>query len=138
MIIHIYHLNMLAVLVSAIILSVLGAIWYSPPLFAKPWAAMLGIKMEPGKRDGMLLAMTASFICDFVLAFILDHVIVWSQAFSFGHGAVAGVLMWIGFIAAPNLPQGLYERRPFNLFAINGGYWFVGLFIVGGLLGSWR
>jgi hypothetical protein len=51
---------------------------------------------------------------------------------------VIGVLVWIGFIAAPNLPQGLYEKKPFKLFAIHGGYWFVGLFIVGGLLASWR
>jgi hypothetical protein len=133
-----HPLNNLAILVSAIILWILGAIWFSPALFAKPWMQLLGVKMEPGKRDGMLLGMTASFIGDLVLSFILSTIIMWSNSTGFVHGAVLGVLVWIAFIAAPNLPQGIYEKRPFKLFAITGGYWFVGLIIVGGLLATWR
>lgn len=136
---HVHHsLNFLAILVSAIILWVLGAIWYSPALFAKPWMELLGIKKESAKSSAMMLGMVSSFICDLVLAFILDHIIVWSHATGFGYGCVIGILIWIGFIAAPNVPQGIYEGRPFKLFAINGGYWFVGLLIIGGLLASWR
>jgi hypothetical protein len=133
-----HSLNNLAILVSAVILWVLGAIWYSPALFAKQWIQLLGIKVEPGKKDGMLLGMTASFIGDLVLSFILSTIIMWSNATGFGKGAVIGVLVWMAFFAAPNLPQGIYERRPFKLFAINSGYWLVGLFIVSGLLASWR
>jgi hypothetical protein len=36
------------------------------------------------------------------------------------------------------LPQGIYEGRPFKLFAINQGYWLVGLMIVGAMLAVWR
>jgi|ERR1700733_1417092 uncharacterized protein DUF1761 len=143
--IHLQTLNYLAVLVSAVILWVLGAIWYSPALFAKPWMELLGIKKGEGKQSGLILGMVASFIGDLVLSFILAHIIIWANAFGFAtsafgfaNGGVLGVLIWIGFIAAPNLPQGIYERRPFKLFAINGGYWLVGLFIVGGLLAAWR
>jgi hypothetical protein len=140
-----HPLNHLAILVSGIILWVLGAIWYSPALFAKPWMAILGIKKEEGKKSGLMLGMVASLIGDLVLSFILAHIILWANAFGFaatafgfGNGCVLGVLTWIGFIAAPNLPQGIYEGKPFKLFAINGGYWLVGLFLVGGLLGAWR
>ena len=132
-------LNQFAILVSAIILWMLGAAWYSPPLFAKPWMEMIGARREPGKKDGLLLGMTASLLCDLVLSFVLANIIVWSHIpRTFGKGAVIGVLMWIGFIAAPNLPQGIYEKRPFKLFAINGGYWLLGLFIVGGVLAVWQ
>lgn len=133
-----HALNNLAILVSAIILWILGAIWFSPALFAKPWMQLLGIKMEPGKRDGMLLGMTASFICDLVLSFVLSTIIMWSNSTGFANGAVLGGLVWIAFFAAPNLPQGIYERKPFKLFAITSGYWLVGLLIVGGLLATWR
>ncbi len=136
--IHFPSLNNIAILVSGIILWVLGATWYSPPLFAKPWMELSGAKREPGKKDGLLLGMVASFIGDLVLSFILACIIAWSHQTGFKYGCVIGVLMWIGFFAAPNVPQGLYERKPFKLFAINGGYWLVGLFIVGGLLGSWQ
>jgi hypothetical protein len=140
-----HSLNYLAILVSAIILWVLGAIWYSPALFAKPWMEMLGIKKGESKKSGLMLGMISSFVGDLALSFILAHIISWANAFGFatsafgfGNGCVLGVLVWIGFIAAPNLPQGIYEGRPFKLFAINGGYWLVGLFLVGGLLGAWR
>jgi hypothetical protein len=143
--IHLQTLNYLAIVVSAVILWVLGAIWYSPALFAKPWMELLGIKKGEGKQSGLILGMVASFIGDLVLSFILAHIIIWANAFGFAksafgfaNGGVLGVLVWIGFIAAPNLPQGIYEGRPFKLFAINGGYWLVGLFIVGGLLAAWR
>lgn len=133
-----HSLNNLAILVSAVILWVLGAIWFSPALFAKPWMEMIGAKREPGKRDGLLLAMTCSFIGDLVMSFVMAVIIMWSNTTGFKYGCVAGTLMWIGFFAAPNLPQGLYEKRPFKLFTITSGYWLVGLFIVGGLLASWR
>ena len=131
-------INYLAVIVCALILWILGATWYSPLLFAKKWMALIGITREPGKRDGLLLGMTASLFGDVVMSFILANIVLWSGTAGFGKGSVLGVLVWMGFIAAPNLPQGLYEKRPFKLFAINSGYWLLGLFIVGGVLGAWR
>ncbi len=136
--IHPHSLNYLAILVSGLLLWFLGAIWYSPVAFAKPWMEILGIKKGESKQSGLILGMVASFIGDVVLSFILAHIIFWANATGFANGCVLGVLVWIGFIAAPNLPQGIYERRPFKLFAINSGYWLVGLFIVGGLLAAWR
>jgi hypothetical protein len=136
---HIHHsLNHLAIITSGVLLWFLGAGWYSPPLFSKPWMAMLGIKKGDHKKNGLLMGMIASFICDIVVAFILDHLVIWSGANTFGWGALVGFIAWVGFFAAPNLPQGIYENRPFKLFAINNGYWLVGLLAVGGLLAVWR
>jgi len=135
---HLHHFNHLAVLASALILWVLGAIWYSPALFAKPWMAALGIVMNPGKKKGLAAGMVASLVGDIIVAFVLLHMILWSGAGSFAEGAFVGFLCWLGFFAATQFPQGIYERRPWQLFAINAGYWFVGLLIVGGVLAVWR
>jgi len=132
------EINYLAVLSCAILLWILGAVWYSPALFAKKWMQLIGVTRGAGKRDGLLLGMTASFFGDLVMSFIVANILVWANITGFQRGAVLGVLLWIGFIAAPNLPQGLYEKRPFKLFAINSGYWLVGLLIVGGILASWH
>ena len=118
-----HSLNFVAILVSAVILWLLGAIWYSPVLFAKPWMEMLGIKKGEGKQSGLAVGMVASFIGDLVLAFVLAHIVAWAHATGFKYGCVLGVLAWMGFFAAPNLAQGIYEGRPFKLFAINNGYW---------------
>jgi hypothetical protein len=135
---HHLHFNHWALLVSALILWFLGAIWYSPVLFAKPWMALL--KIDPSKTNSktMVPGMIASFIGDLILSLVLAHIVLWSGADSCGWGAFIGFLVWLGFFAAPNLPQGIYEGRPFKLFAINNGYWLVGLMIVGALLAVWR
>ena len=56
---HLHHFNFLAILVSAVILWVLGAAWYSPPLFAKPWMAALGITPDPTNKKGLVPGMIA-------------------------------------------------------------------------------
>lgn len=135
---HHLHFNHLAVIVSALILWFLGAVWYSPVLFAKPWMAMLGIQKDASNKRSLVPGMIASLICDLVLSFILAHVILWAGVATFEWGALIGFICWVGFFAAPNLPQGIYENRPFKLFAINNGYWLVGLIVVGGLLAVWH
>lgn len=132
-----FQLNHLAILVVAVILWLLGALWYSPAGFGKKWMVMVGISKD-AKPKGMMLGMVSSFICNVVLAFVLDHLIVWANAYTFKWGAFIGSLVWIGFFATPSLPQYIYEGRPFKLFAINYGYWFLGLIIAGGVLAIWR
>jgi hypothetical protein len=134
---HHLHLNHWAILVSALILWLLGAAWYSPALFAKPWMAALGIQ-KGSNTKGLATGMISSFIGDLLLSLVLAHIVLWSGADSFAWGAFIGFLAWLGFIAAPAFPQGIYEGRPFKLFAINSGYWLVGLLLSGALLAVWH
>lgn len=131
------HFNHLAVLVSAVFLWMLGAVWYSPLLFAKPWVEIIGRKMGE-KPKGLVLGMVSSFIGDILAAFVLAHMVLWSGANSLAWGAFIGFIAWLGFIASPAFPQSVYEGRPFKYFAINGGYWLIGLVVVGGLLAVWH
>jgi hypothetical protein len=130
-------LNFWAVLVSAVVLWLLGAFWYSPILFAKPWAAIVGRKMGE-KPKGVVRGMVSSFIGDLLVGLVLAHFVVWSGSQTAGSGAFIGFASWLGFIAAPAYPQSIYEGRPFKYFAINGGYWLIGLVAVGVLLAVWR
>jgi Protein of unknown function (DUF1761) len=134
---HMHHFNLWAVLVSALILWFLGAAWYSPGLFAKPWMAALGI-VPGGPKKGLAAGMIASFAGDLLVAFVLLHFVLWSGASNAGTGAFIGFICWLGFFAATQFPQGIYESRPTKLFLINGGYWLVGLLIAGGLLAVWQ
>lgn len=135
---HIHHqLNHWAILVCAVFLWILGAFWYSPALFAKPWIAIVGRKMGEQPK-GVVFGMVSSLIGDLLLALVLDHFIIWSQSSTFGAGALIGFICWVGFVLGPLFPQHIYEGRPRTYFAINGGYWFVGLIVAGGILAAWR
>ena len=135
---HHLHFNHLAILVSAVIQWLLGAVWYSPALFAKPWAAMVGISKDSSKTSSMVFGMISSFIGSLVTSFVLAHVVLWSGTQTFAFGALIGLILWMGFIAAPRWASYIYEGRPFKLYAINTGYWLVALVITGGLLAVWR
>ena len=135
---HVYHLiNLWPVLVSAVILWVLGAAWFSPPLFAKPWSAIIGRPMGEKPR-GVAWGMICSFIGDFLLAFILVHVVIWSGAVTWMDGIHIGAITWVGFVAAIMYPQSIYEGRPVRYFTITGGYWLIGFLIIGVVLTVWR
>jgi fatty-acid desaturase len=133
---HLAPVNYLAVLVAAIIQWLLGWLWYSV-LFAKPWKAMVGAGLET-KKNNMALAMVLSFICSLVLCFVLAHLVLWAGTGALTWGLLIGVIVWAAFIAAPLTVQHIYECRPFNLYAINTGYWLVALVISGGLLAVWH
>jgi len=134
-----HHMNGWAVLVSALGLWFLGAVWYSPAMFAGAWMKALGIVPDPAKKNKTLAAgMIASLLGDLLMAFILLHFIVWSGADTFGAGAFVGFISWLGFFAATQVAQGIYEGKPAVLFWINGGYFLVGLVGMGGVLAVWR
>src|SRR2546425_787367 len=68
------HVNALAVLVAAVLTMVLGAVWYSPVLFAKQWMAAQGHTpeaLEQMKRKGMIRAYAVSFLCYLVTAYVV-------------------------------------------------------------------
>lgn len=134
---HHQHFNHWAVIVSALILWFLGAAWYSPLLFARPWTEIVGRKLGE-KPKGVVHGMVASLIGDLLLAFVLAHIVGWSGAPTVGWGVFVGFICWLGFVVAPLYPQRIYEGRPFKYFAINSGYWLVGFLITGALLATWR
>ena len=131
------HFNPWAILVSALAFWFLGAVWYSPVLFAKPWMAAQGISPE-GQKKGFAVAMISSLIGNLLTAFVMLHFILWSWANTASMGAFIGFLCWLGFFVGIQFPQSLYEKRPLLVFAINAGYWFVGLLGMGALLAVWQ
>jgi hypothetical protein len=130
------------VLAGGAILWVLGALWYSPLLFAKPWVAIVGRKMGEQPK-GVYWGMIASFLGDVFLAFVFLHILRWQHvlhphaAFTVLEGIHVGLLCWVGFIAAVQYPTTIYEGRPSKYFLINGGYWLIGFVALGALFAVW-
>jgi len=135
---HHLQFNHYAILVCALIQWFLGAIWYSPVLFAKPWMAIVGIQPGNAKKSSMITGMILSFVGSLMLSFVLAHMVIWAGATTAAWGALIGFIAWAGFMAAPLAASYVYEGRPFKLFAINLGYWLVGLVVSGILLAVWH
>jgi hypothetical protein len=133
---HHLHLNHAAILVAALVQFFLGALWYSL-FFVKPWMAFTG-HTKGEKPKGIAVAMLSSFIGALLMSFVLAHVVIWSGATTLGWGVLIGFICWLGFIAGPLFSETIYEKRPYGLFFINGGYWLAVLLISGALLAVWH
>jgi hypothetical protein len=129
-------INWLALIVAVIARMVLGAVWYSPPLFVKPWLAASGMS-EAQMKAGLPKALAADLVGTIVMAFVLVHAVKYAGAQGIAQGAAVGFLNWLGFVAVTTLSATLHEHRPFKLWLISNGYQLVALLIMGAILAAW-
>jgi hypothetical protein len=134
-------INYPAVVASAAAYWVLGALWYSPLLFARPFIALKGFTPE------QLAAVEAqshageiglAFVSSLVLAYVLAHFVKFTGAETVRTGMVTGFWLWLGFVLTTNLETVIFEGRPVGLYLINNGYHLVGMLGMGALLAVWR
>ncbi|MEK6826135.1 MAG: DUF1761 domain-containing protein [Nanoarchaeota archaeon] len=84
------NINLLAVLVSAIVMQLIGMFWYSKSAFGKSWMQLMGFndkKISKAKKKGMGKLYIISFISSLVLAYILALFIKTSGVRTGGGGA---------------------------------------------------
>ena len=130
-------INIWALIVAALIRVALGALWFSPVAFLPRWRAIVGLD-EAKMRAGLPRAVAVDVVGALVMAFVLVHAVVYAGATTIGQGAAAGFFNWLGFIAVVQISATLHEHRPFAYFAINAGYNFIALLIMGAVLAIWR
>ena len=133
--------NLTAVLVAAVATMVVGFLWYSQLLFGKPWMNLVG--MTPGHMEdakaGMGKTYGLSFLGSLVMAYVLANVVSLTNAVSWQSGAMAGFLMWLGFVATTGANEFIYavKPKPWNLYLINQGYQLVNFLVMGAILATW-
>jgi hypothetical protein len=140
---HFHHINLLAVLVAAIATMVVGFLWYSPLLFAKPWMKEMGYdpndkaKTEEMKKSAGP-AYGGSFLASIVSAFILALFLHWLRVESLHFGLMVGFHVWLGFVATVQFTSALFTKQSMKLFGINTGYQLVCYVAMGAILAVWK
>jgi hypothetical protein len=75
-----------------------------------------------------------------VMAYVLANVIaVFNYAFDGGIGnvgMVAGIWMWVGFIAPAMIGHVIWEGRPWKYWFITAGYYLVSLMLMGTIIAT--
>lgn len=134
--------NLLAVLSAGVACMVIGFLWYSPFLFAKPWMIAMGYDPEDKariaemqKKAGPLYGI--SFLVTLLSAFVLGKIIFHLAIATSLYGMKAGLAVWAGFVMTVQLTDKLFGNRPWELFFINTGYQLVCYLVMGAILGKW-
>src|SRR5438094_8878091 len=101
------NINIFAVLVAAVLTFVLGAVWYSPVLFAKQWMAAQGYtpeKLEEMKRKGVTRAYAVSVLCYLVTAYVMAPLASDTNSTTLAQGLGVGFLSCLGFSPTVGIP----------------------------------
>lgn len=130
-------INIWAVVVAAGINMVIGALWYSPALFANPWSDMLGKdlkSMRENATQGYIAAIVASLVMSYVFALVIET----TQARDAISGASIGFWLWLGFVATTTMVDYVFAGHRKKLYLINVGYPLAALVVMGAILGAWK
>jgi hypothetical protein len=130
----------LAFLAAAVAAWLIGALWYSPVMFAKPWVKAHGYTPEQlaamQVMQGKVIAATlvAMILMAAVLQVFLRHL----GADSAGDGVQWAFHSWLGFAVPLGFIAHLYSQKKIAAWLIDAGYQLVYLLVMGAILGAWH
>jgi hypothetical protein len=130
-------INWLAVVVSTLAFYALGALWYSPLLFVKPWMKELNITKEDTNKVSMAKILPLTFLLSFIMVTNLAFFLA-DPKITAGTGALYGFLTGFGWVGMAMILTSLYELRGWRYMLINTGYMVVGFTMSGVILGAWK
>lgn len=132
--------NWLAVVVTAIVVFMIGGMWYAP-LFGKAWVKAQGFTEEQVKEMQAKMSppiffggMLASY---FVLALVVAVIFHAGGIQSASAGAMWGFLFWL-IHAAFKMTDHIASGKVFAAFTIDASFQLIALLVTGVILGAWR
>jgi hypothetical protein len=132
-------INWLAVIVSAVAYFILGALWYSPLLFAKPFIRYRfgEAGMPKNSESGQPLEYLFTFLIELVAAVVLAIFVKMAGAVTLLDGVAVGLVAAVGFAASTSFVYTIFSGPHKMLWVINTGYVLVAFAIMGAILALW-
>jgi hypothetical protein len=128
------QVSWLGVIVGAAVYFFLGALWYSPPLFAKPWQAAIGWDESKPQPQTNPMTYVVPALLYLIAAIAMAIIAAATGTDSISEGLVLGLITGLGFALPmvgveatfdPNKP------KPMTWFLITVAYHLIGFAILG-------
>ncbi|GAC1392190.1 MAG: DUF1761 domain-containing protein [Vulcanimicrobiaceae bacterium] len=129
------RINHLAVIAAAVVYFLFGYIWYSL-LFGGMWRSLEGMTATSSMPAPSILIGT--FVLGLIIAYIMAIALGKAADNTAAEGMQFGLFMSIGLVATAMLIMSLNEGKPMALWAINAGYFVIGITIMGAIIGGWK
>ena len=132
------EINVLAIIVSWIVLYGLGALWYGP-FFGKQWMKLA--KPEEAHmqktKDKTGLMYTLGGIQFLIIVIAVAVLFSLFKVDSFGDAIVFGLLSWTAYIGAISVGDILWLGKRKKLWLLNNAYYLIGFLLVSIILALW-
>jgi Protein of unknown function (DUF1761) len=131
-------LNWLAVIVAGVLYFVLGALWYSPLLFASPFMRFRGMTREQLQSEGNPAEYLITLVNSLIVAVVMGVLARLLGSTTLVDGLGLGLLCAVGFALTTSLTFTIFSGPHKGLWVIYAGYKLVGFVVVGLLITLWR
>lgn len=140
-------INWLAVLVCVVASMVIGGIWFAPKTFFPAWWKAIGKEGEPtmggsgtpGSSIGMGMVWGGTVLASFIQAVFMSLMVNTMGSLSGGaslaSGAMAGFLLWLGFVGPSSLTNKLFADR-LKAWVLEQGNHLVTFVVMGAIVGA--
>jgi hypothetical protein len=130
-------INHLAVFAAALSDFFVGALWYSPLLFAKAWMKETGLTEEKMKKDNPFVKYGLTFIFSLIITYNLAF-FLGDPKFTLSSYLLYSLLAGCGWASMAVGILSLFEMRGWKLMLMNWGYVTIAFVLKGLILGLWR
>jgi hypothetical protein len=130
-------INWPAVSLAMVLGVVVGALWYSKPLFGGAWQRLSNLD-DAALKQGFMPRLALAVCANLASAWCLAGFFNFTHSNSFFLGALAGLELCVGLVAPSMALEHVFGRRSPKLLAINLGHAALVLALQGGLLASWK
>jgi len=125
-------------LVGAVIVTVIGTLWYGP-IFGKAYMRAMGVnpEMAPANKKGMIGKVVLDFVMTFILLFGFLNVMNFAYAGTYSAAFIFALLFWFFIVmpmkASSAIWSGRDNKSSWTLFGLGAGYSLVSFAIAGPL-----
>lgn len=130
-------INHAAVLVIVLLSQIIGAMWFSPFLFAEKWVMLTGKSMSDFANASMtpyFVSIVSSIITTYAIAYLFKKL----NVENFFTGMFYAFIFWFAFVLVELMTFNSFELRHYGLTWIDAGKSFVTFMVSGFILGIWK
>lgn len=128
------EVSWIAVLLCGVATLLIGALWYSPLLFARAWQRETGLSDDTLRAGSAPLRFGLTFVLSLVAAG--GFALFIGDAMTVGQATIAGTAAGLAWVAASFGINYLFEHRSLKLWLINGGYHTIQFTAFGAIIGA--
>jgi hypothetical protein len=135
------QLNWLAVLVGAVIYFVIGAAWFAPAVFGRPWMASIGWDESRPRPETNPVSYAGPALFYLVASIATGLLAAATGTDTIQEGVVLGLVVGVGYALTVTATDAVFDPnkpKPLTWFVISGAYHVVSLVIVAMLIAAWR
>ncbi len=137
-------INWLAVVVCTIVILVIGFFWFGQKTFFPIWWKAIGKsdKEDPSMNNSPALTWGLTVLASLVESIFMAMLVnamgsMTPGGATLGSGALAGFLLWLGFVAPTSLTNKLFASQ-LKAWVLEAGNHLVVFVVIGAILGAWH